>query len=112
MVVICMADGSSRCGFTDDHVVAHRCRGAGAVHLIKKFAQQAEARRINELAGPEIWCKSPPMSAVGAEPSSAAANEWPIEPIAAVVGRAADGLQASILITRYSFVGENRIGAK
>jgi site-specific recombinase XerD len=23
--------------FTDDHVVAHRCRGAGAVHPIKKF---------------------------------------------------------------------------
>ncbi|MGB6325879.1 MAG: hypothetical protein WBG11_08915, partial [Methylocella sp.] len=23
--------------FTDDHVMAHRCRGAGAVHPIKKF---------------------------------------------------------------------------
>jgi hypothetical protein len=27
--------------FTDDHVVAHRCRGAGAVHPIKIFAPLA-----------------------------------------------------------------------
>src|ERR1700730_239280 len=26
--------------FTDDHVMAHRCRGAGAVHPIKKSAQR------------------------------------------------------------------------
>ena len=26
--------------FTDDHVMAHRCRGAGAVHPIKNSARQ------------------------------------------------------------------------
>src|SRR5580658_2951814 len=47
MVVICMVDGFPRCGVhNDDHVVAHRCRGAGAVHPIKNFDQRNGRRSV------------------------------------------------------------------
>ena len=36
--------------FTDDHVVAHRCRGAGAVHPIKIFARLRQAGKSTALS--------------------------------------------------------------
>jgi hypothetical protein len=44
-----MVDGSSRVAFTDDHVVAHRCRRAGAVHPIKISGKSWRTLEINDL---------------------------------------------------------------
>lgn len=65
-----------------------RCHGRGRVSKSKIFAPIAEPGPINGLAGAEILCKSPPVSAIGAKPPLlAVAAYFRFPPGGAVCGR-------------------------